>query len=503
MKDPSKKWGAASWILVCLAISAGASSQPGIVLRVRTTNGSIERLQIPPGAQDSMSLKDALSVLLSSSDEKPAIKIGSSMVDDDSQTIANLGLKQGSLISLMKKDGGNQKTRKQDTYFASKTQKTRDRWDPFPDLAKDYDTAVRKTKTRRNSQNGMSYGDLANLQSSLHVIEPQQEGTLKRVYMCAKSAHRLHDNGFKKNKKEFECRTALLLGTIQRERVELKPKARTSLSSQTESSQYCDVAKVHALWEPPTQQPTKTLYDADSMPTDFKTYADVQRVLRVAELLGLRPVGWVFTYNDDRHKEEDALPVYATDVKTGALLQIANMKNLGRKDGSRFATFSMDATTGVTEAFQLSDVCVQITAEDLWESPTKPKGAGRFVGTKHAVLVDGKETKELDSVLCLVNTAMLSHDGSFAGPNTNSVKKNGGVTNKVKKAILAALDTNNDGKLLEALCDFNLLLALDKTLSSTDTEELCGLVRKWARGQKRGTEPNERLKMLLRSILGQ
>ena len=95
---------------------------------------------------------------------------------------------------------------------------------------------------------------------------------------------------------------------------------------------------------------------------------------------------------------------------------------------------------------------------------------------------------------------MLSHVGSFAGKTAvSTVKKNGSLTNKAKKALLGAID--DDTKLLEELCNFNTLLALDQSLSSDDSEELCGLVRKWSRGQKQGTTVASKVKMHLRAIL--
>ena len=486
----------------------------------------MERLQVPPGAEATMSLQEALTGLMSSGKddenddsslqdlEKHTIHIGSSTIQDKSQTLAALGLKRGSLIRLAAKDKPKKKPQAGSFSSSTPAKSQPNRWDPFPDIAKDFDAAVRKTKTRRLSQSGMSYKDLAHLQSSLHIVDPQPEGPVKRVYMCSDSAQRFQANCYQKSKNAFECRTGLLLGTVQRERADLKQKTRTSLSSQTESSRYCQVIKVHALYEPPTQKHTKETYDAKALLVNnaddggFNSDPELQRVLRVADLLGLRPVGWIFAYNDKRIKQdEDSLPVYGPDAYTGSLLQIANMQTLGRIEGSRFATLTMDATTGATESFQLSDVCVQMVAENLWDVSSPPSGgkkgveAKRFVSTRHAVLVDGKETKELDSVLCLVNTAMLSHVGSYAGPTANSVKKSGGVTNKAKKAILAALDANDDGGLLATLCDLNLLLTLDETLPKADMEKLCGLVRKWARGQKRGTELDSKLKLLLRSIL--
>jgi len=126
----------------------------------------------------------------------------------------------------------------------------------------------------------------------------------------------------------------------------------------------------------------------------------------------------------------------------------------------------------------------------------------RTVPMKHAVLVDGRETTELDSVLCLVNTAMLSNVGNYAGKSAaSSVKKsNAGLANKAKKTLLNALETD-DNKLLEELCDFNILVALDQSIPANDMEALCGLVKKWARGQKQGTTVDPKLKMKLKSCL--
>ena len=493
---------AVRWVLwgLFLACSGVAASSDGLILRVRMVDGSMQRIQVPPGKEDTLSLKEALSGLLES-ENKPLIRIGTSSepVQDDSQTIATLGLKKGSLINLVSSAPPKPTTKK-----TKSKSKPSDRWDPFPDIAKDYEAALRKAKIHRSTKTGMSYGDIAKIHASLHNVDPQEVGPITRIYMCAKSAERFCNNGRKKNG-DLECRVGLLFGTIQRERVDLKPKARTSLSSQTESSQYCQAARVHALWEPPTQKPTTKLYDTTAIPLSFSgTDSDLPRVIRVAKWLGLKPIGWIFAYNDNRHKDKDALPVYAQDANAGALLQIANMKHLGREEGCKFVTLSMQAGSGATEAFQLSDICVQMVAEDLWDlESSQKKGASRFINTQHDVIVDGRETKELDSVLCLVNTAMLSQDGLFAGPAVNTVKKSGGVTNRVKKAILASLDETDDSKLLETMCDLNLLVSLDKNLAAADMEQLCTLVRKWARGQKRGTQIEDRLKNLLRSLLNQ
>jgi hypothetical protein len=61
--------------------------------------------------------------------------------------------------------------------------------------------------------------------------------------------------------------------------------------------------------------------------------------------------------------------------------------------------------------------------------------------------------------------------------------------------------SDHDVDLFDALCDFNALYALDGMLKKADMDSLCGLVKKWARGQKRGTECSKSLKATLRFAL--
>ena len=494
------------WTCVDFLPVVSASSPPnGKVVRIRLADGSMEKVVIPHGSEETMTISDLLQPFSVKDDAK--IQVDSTVVEDPSNPLATLPLKHGTLITIQ-----SSTTSKPTESRFSQLKVDPHSWDPFPDLAKDFEHALLKSKTKRASSKSMSYGAIAQLQSSLHVVEAQPEGPLKRLYMCRYSAERFHANGLvtNSNKKKgapskadtVVPRVGLLLGTIQKERVDKTPrKARTSLSSQTSDAEYCTVAKVQALWEPPGQSSSKAsetagnVYDA-SIARSLLTQNP--RVLALANRLELVPVGWIFSHPDVRHEQEDALPVYGLDVQVGATLQIANMRSRGVIDGKSFVTLAMDAKTGATEAFQLSDVSVQMVHEGmLLVDPTHNQ---RQVKTKHNILVDGKETNLLDSVLCLVNTAMLSHEGLYAGGSAvSSIKKNGALTNKTKKNLLAVID--DDRQLLQQLCDFNTLLALDEVLSESESDSLCQLVKKWARGQKQGTQVSAGLKLKLRSVL--
>lgn len=523
-------------VIFCHASSPlppSSSSSASMIVRLRLADGSMEKIQIADGKEDYMTLGDVLQQF--EVEENTTVKVGTHEVNKEGidKSLKDLGVEHGSMITVVANAapktmiGPSAISRlskaKQDA-AASKI------WNPYPDLAKDYSQALLKTKKRRSTQMGMSYGDIANLQSSLHMVDPQPEGPLKRVYMCRLSAERFHNNGIvhrkgknKSSKPDISCRCGLLLGTIQKEREDQhRPKkARTSLSSTTADADYCTVAKVQAVWEPPSQSSSNDgkLYDAAAGQALLSS-SKYPRVTAIADKLGLVPMGWIFSYQDERleenksfrnddndnHHEPQAL--LGMDVATGALLQGHNMKKLGRTEGNKFVSLAMDARTGATEAFQLSDVTVQMVHENMLKMLVPPpatlsaKSNPRTVTTQHAVLVDGRETTQLESVLCLINTAMLSHEGNFAGKTaSNSVKKsNGTLTNKAKKSLLAAID-KDDRAIFEELCDFNVLMAIDQSLSPTEMDNLCALVKKWSRGQKQGTVLDSSLKIKLKSIL--
>jgi hypothetical protein len=116
--------------------------------------------------------------------------------------------------------------------------------------------------------------------------------------------------------------------------------------------------------------------------------------------------------------------------------------------------------------------------------------------------VDNKETRELDSVLCLVNTALLSHQGRLSGSsNVVSVKKGGGLTAKMKKTILEKIDAGDDSGLISELCDFSALIAMDKCIGEKEMENICNLVNKFSKGQRKSIEVDSALKLVIRSAV--
>jgi len=522
------------------AIPTSGTGATGIVLRIRLADGSMERIQLEEGSEERLTLEEILQPLGVASDA--SVRIGTQKTTTK-KDLKSLQLKHGSMITVLPPPVDPKAQAQAQAEALQKRQPPKREWDPYPDLAKNYDAIVRKTKTKRSSSSGMSYSDISKIQSALHMVDPQKEGPIKRLYMCRVAAERFYNNGVRKGTKKnpkasFETRFGLLLGTINRERIDSRPKkARTSLSSTTSDSDYCTVTKVQAVWEPPGQTlrdvvgpkgKSAGMYDAPLAATSL--LEQNPKILAIADCLGLEPVGWIFSYQDDRLEEENSYQtdgpqaMFGLDIGVGAKLKMEAMKakqRLAKKEndlndiGDKFVTLAMDATTGATEAFQLSDVSVQMVHEDLFcklleFQKDSPLSNPPMVPTKHPVLVDGQETKILDSVLCLVNTAVLSHVGNYSKSGSPTKKSNGSLTNKTKKLLVKALESSDPGDFFQEVCDFNILLALDDLLAKgsskssdigEDTKALCELVKKWARGQKKGTVIDIKFKMKLKTYL--
>ena len=176
-----------------------------------------------------------------------------------------------------------------------------------------------------------------------------------------------------------------------------------------------------------------------------------------------------------------------------------------------FITLAMDRHTGSTEAFQVQDICIQMFAEGIFHDETSTssndnnnyndKKNKRILTTKESILIDGKETNEIDSILCWMNTAILPHVGTYTNPE------------KVDFKSIIKMDGDDDEydiRLFQSLCDFQILLTLDRYLSKQENQELYRLIQQfvaWDKTKKKKTKDNRppllstRLKLMLENII--
>jgi len=529
------------------AMESSSPSPPSMILRIRRPNGKVTHLQIK-NPNESTIRGIASSILengenvnkddahndVTAEGNKFTLGIPTGVSLDGNKPISELNLKNGAMICCVN-DNNNNTSKK--SSGQRKIIEEKDVFDPFPDLAKPrYTSAARKARAMANLKRGMTFNDISKLSSSMHTVQAQENGKIKRVYLCSNSIPTFQSSSFDKKQQRVTPKIALLFGTYGSERVEpeqSKKKARTSLSSQSEDTKFCDIVKVQTIWEIPSQKPsTEHAYDWSCVESslmnengDKEKNDVVEQAIRLASKLNLHIVGWIYSHNGGNEREESKVPVLGRDVIIASKIQCRIMQHCKEKDGGHeewkgFVTCAMDVLSGATEVYQISDQVVQMVSEGILltgpaegEGHTKNNNRNRYVSTSDPVVVDGKEVREVDSLLCLVNTALLSHKGSFSSGRSNGGNKltglvkasTGNLTTKGRKQLISALQlSNNDSssQFMDLLLDFNLLFGISKLLAAADAEQLAKLVFKFSRGQKKSSVLGGQLKLSLESLLG-
>jgi hypothetical protein len=472
-------------------------------------------------AQGGSSSSSSSSSFYGVNDNEYECTCGTEMVDT-SQPPYNLGLKHGTLLTItprkfsrdrntnvtadMPSSNDRRRQKRQGHQQTMSNTETIVPFDPFPHLAKPrFNEKRRAIRAKANRRGGMSYSDLDQLSASIHKVETQSDPILARIYMCSKSAEAFFAScsstsstsnvKMKKKKTQQKHKCALLFGTVSKEKVKTSTllDGASTVTASDKKDRYCEVAKVHALYEPPQQKLLNGYYDATSL-IALETSTTVQRAIQLAKRLNLQPVGWIYTHNNDSiTTKKNEVPVSARDVVIAAKIQAALMKTLGRETGGRFVTVSLDVANGESEAFQMSDQCIQMVAEGVLLLQQESEAANdednygssnnsatTVIKTSSPVIVDGKEMRTVDCLLCLVNTGMLSHTGSLSGDGDIIGK----LTSKVKQKLRTYLTQGDDSKTIQYLSNFNLLLTLSKVLTEADFNELCGLITKSTRRTK-------------------
>jgi len=481
-----------------------------VVLRFRTPKtGTIVSLQINEGNRRTVPLQTLMDGILAQNGDDTSTNfecIGPSNNKlDTSQTLAQLGLKHGALLTISPKMHTNKKDKPQQKQLRNVIPP----FDPFPQFAKPrYKDKRRSIRAKANRRGGMSYSDLDQLADNIHKLEIQTNPIISRIYMCSNSAEAF----VRSCNKNQQPKCALLFGTVSKERLNDTPAAADITQGKQKGGKMCEVAKVHALWEPQTKIPKKSAnsnhYDATDL---ISLTSSVQQAIQLAKRLKLQPIGWIYTYHNNSTTSTE-VPVLARDVVIAAKIQIALMKkgseeggevNEAGSLGSRFVTLALNSASGATEAFQMSDQSVQMVAEDIFEEESTNDNT-QFLKTSVPVIVDGKETNSVDCLLCLVNTGMLSHTGSFSSSSSSGkLSSSGGLTSKIKQKIQSHLKKKGNAKettIIQYLSDFKILFGLSNLLNEADINELCDIILSSKRRRSATVELSKHLQLTLEGI---
>lgn len=210
--------------------------------------------------------------------------------------------------------------------------------------------------------------------------------------------------------------------------------------------------RVEFVYEPPQEGGADTLLLERGTPEEAQ-------VDFLAELMGLKKVGWIFTQSN---KQRDYI------ISGAEVLQMAQMQGeLGENSVTVVVTFDPNEQGGNVhfEAFQCTDQAVQLAKEGWFKGGPEAEASGalemhnpKHPDFKDAIIVAGKDTSVVDSDWFLCPLKILDHEGPFmaAFPVENR------LIPQTKNDLRDHLRRQSSKPYEQRLSDMHLLLWLTK-----------------------------------------
>lgn len=222
---------------------------------------------------------------------------------------------------------------------------------------------------------------------------------------------------------------------------------------------------VEAIYEPP-QEP-----DAD-LAEGFEQLEDPleEKVEDIAKLLGLQKVGWIFGHPP----RQNGIVLTAAEVIMAAELQLEAADGL---EETSFVTIKVgqgkDGNVGV-EAFQVSQQCMAMVAEEALEIGTDP-GVCQINETFSAIQ-EGKESKTIDNNFFLTVVPIVMHTSEVFISDFPRINRDLDDRTPSKDEMKRQLSKSGTSgwTFIDLLSDFNLLIYMTQFLDiNADFPKIC------------------------------
>jgi len=224
-------------------------------------------------------------------------------------------------------------------------------------------------------------------------------------------------------------------------------------------------AIVEAIYEPP-QEPDQDAAEG------FEQLEDPleDKVEEIAKLLGLQKVGWIFGHPP----REDGIVLTTAEVIMAAELQLEAAEGV---EETPFVTIKVgkgkDGNVGV-EAFQVSQQCMAMVAEEALEIGTNPGVCE--VNETFTAIQEGKESKTIDNNFFLTVVPIVQHTSDvFVSqfPRINRDLDDRMPSKDEMKRQLSKSGTSG-WTFIDLMSDFNLLIYMTQFLDITaDFPKIC------------------------------
>jgi len=245
---------------------------------------------------------------------------------------------------------------------------------------------------------------------------------------------------------------------------------------------------VEAIYEPPQEVDPETA--EGFVPLDDPNEASVDQI---AEMLGLQKVGWIFGHEP----REPGFVLSAAEVIMAAELQL---EAAGGVEEIPFVTVkvtqSEDGTVSV-EAFQVSQQCMAMVAEEALENGPDPKVCN--VNETFTAIQEGKESKTVENnfFLCVVpivqhTSEMLIAEFPRANRDLDDRTQN---HDELKRQLQKS--GQSGWTFVDRLADFHLLIYLSKFLDlNADFPKICAAIH------NRDVPLDDGYKLIIKSMAG-
>ena len=222
---------------------------------------------------------------------------------------------------------------------------------------------------------------------------------------------------------------------------------------------------VEAIYEPP-QEPDAEAAEGFQVLDD----PDEERVDQIAEMLGLRKVGWIFGHA----AREKGFVLSAAEIIMAAEFQLEAAEGVNE---TPFVTVkvapSPDGTVSV-EAFQVSKQCMAMVAEEALEIDLDPKVCK--INETFTAIQEGKPSKSVENDFFLTVVPIVQHTSEqFVAEFPRCNRMTGQSNDDMKRHLQKA--GRSGWTFVDRLADFNLLIYLSRLLDiNADFPKICASI---------------------------
>jgi nuclear protein localization family protein 4 len=226
-----------------------------------------------------------------------------------------------------------------------------------------------------------------------------------------------------------------------------------------------NTAQVEAIYEPPQEADPEAAEGFVLLEDPLE-----EKVEQLAQLLGLRKVGWIFGHPP----REQGFVMNAAEIIMAAELQL---EAAGGIEETPFVTVKVtvgDDGNASVEAFQVSKQCMEMVAEEALEVGPNPGFC--IVNPTFTAIQEGKESKTVENNFFLTLVPIVQHNSeTFV---TKFPKHNRDHDDRTPSHDELKKQLSKSGSagwtFIELLSDFHLLLYLSQFLDmSADVPKIC------------------------------